>query len=206
MSDTNAQEPTMEEILASIRRIISEDDAPAAAAPATEPEPEPEAEPPPSAAAAAAAEPHDEVPAPAIQSFDEEDDVLELTEPAPPMHEPEPAPAYAAPVEALGDLEVSSRAAPAPAPPPYRPEPVAASADAHDDEGLIGHSTADRAATAFGQLSRTLAMPAEGRTLEDVVRELLRPMLKDWLDRNLSGIVETAVQSEVERISRLRRF
>jgi DNA-directed RNA polymerase subunit beta' len=46
----------------------------------------------------------------------------------------------------------------------------------------------------------------EGRTLEDVVRELLRPMLKDWLDRNLSGIVETAVQAEVERISRLRRF
>ena len=59
MSEQTSQEPTMEEILASIRRIISEDDAPAegaapeaepeaepaqAAAPAFEPEPEPEAE------------------------------------------------------------------------------------------------------------------------------------------------------------------
>jgi cell pole-organizing protein PopZ len=45
-------------------------------------------------------------------------------------------------------------------------------------------------------------MPAEGRTLEDVVRELLRPLLKQWLDDNLPGIVETAVQAEVERIAR----
>jgi cell pole-organizing protein PopZ len=200
MSDTNAQEPTMEEILASIRRIISEDDAPAAgAAPAAAAAPEPEA---------ANEEAHAEPP-PQIQAFDEgdDDDVLELTEPAPPLHEPEPAEAHAAPAEALGDLEVFPRAAPPPRPAP-QPQPVAA-ADSYGEpeaEGLISNPNADLAATAFGQLSRTLAMPAEGRTLEDVVRELLRPMLKDWLDRNLSGIVETAVQSEVERISRLRRF
>jgi uncharacterized protein len=47
-------------------------------------------------------------------------------------------------------------------------------------------------------------MPAEGRTLEDVVRELLRPLLKQWLDDNLPAIVETAVQAEVERIARSR--
>ena len=45
-------------------------------------------------------------------------------------------------------------------------------------------------------------MPAEGRTLEDVVRELLRPLLKQWLDENLPGIVQQTVDKEVERIAR----
>ena len=203
MSDTNAQEPTMEEILASIRRIISEDDAPAAATPAAEAEPEPHP----------ADEPaHAEAPPP-VHTFDEgdDDDVLDLTEPAPPLPAPEPvvaAPRRQDPIETMGDLELAPRAAaPAPRPAPPRPAPVAAApAFEEEHEGLISSPNADLAASAFNQLSRTLAMPAEGRTLEDVVRELLRPMLKDWLDRNLSGIVETAVQAEVERISRLRRF
>jgi cell pole-organizing protein PopZ len=47
-------------------------------------------------------------------------------------------------------------------------------------------------------------MPDLGRTLEDVVRELLRPLLKEWLDENLPAIVEEKVQAEVERISRRR--
>jgi cell pole-organizing protein PopZ len=186
MSDANAQEPTMEEILASIRRIISEDDAPAAAEPEA-----PRAEEAPKAAAArveAAAE-------------EEEDDVLELTN-------PEPSPSIA---EALGDIEVSARE------PEVDPDSdfgaaaeapfagFAASAfddEAEEDDGLTSPPVASLAASAFGQLSRTIAMPAEGRTLEDVVRELLRPLLKDWLDTHLPGIVETAVQAEVERISR----
>ena len=201
MSDTNAQEPTMEEILSSIRRIISEEDAPAAAAPAAAPEPEAanepiEAAPPPA-------------PEPAVVAFDEgdDDDVLDLTEPAPPEFGPEPVAAvHEEPAEMMGDLDVFQRPDPAPKPAP-RPAPAPAPATAmHEDEGLISPPAADLAASAFGQLSRTLAMPAEHRTLEDVVRELLRPMLKDWLDRNLSGIVETAVQAEVERISRSRRF
>src|SRR5262249_1066828 len=120
---------------------------------------------------------------------------------APPLpREPEPA---AAPAEAIGDIEAFARPAPAARPAP-QPAPVAAAA--HDEEGLISPPTADIAASAFGHLSRPLAMPADHRTLQDGARELLRPMLKDWLDRNLSGIVETAVQAEVERISRLRRF
>jgi cell pole-organizing protein PopZ len=45
-------------------------------------------------------------------------------------------------------------------------------------------------------------MPADGRTLEDVVRELLRPLLKDWLDSNLPQIVQATVDREVERIAR----
>jgi hypothetical protein len=47
-------------------------------------------------------------------------------------------------------------------------------------------------------------MPAAGRTLEDVVRELLRPLLKTWLDENLPRIVEAKVAEEVERIARSR--
>ena len=56
----------------------------------------------------------------------------------------------------------------------------------------------------FGSLSSALLMPKDGRTLEDVVRELLRPMLKEWLDENLPTIVQATVDQEVERIARGR--
>ena len=200
MSDANTQEPTMEEILASIRRIISEDDAPPAAAGPEAAAEKPVAE---TAPAAAPAE---------IDAVNEDDDVLELTDPDPapalavpaqtPAPAPEPAPTR---VESLGDLDVFS-------PPPRRPDPAPApraapTYSAHeeeDDDGLMSPSTASQAASAFTHLSRSVAMPAEGRTLEDLVREMLRPMLKQWLDENLSDIVETRVQAEVERISRSR--
>ena len=171
MSDTTSQEPTMEEILASIRRIISEDDAPVEAAPA--PEPEPVAEEPPA-----------------------EDDVLELTDPIePPM-----------PVESMGDIDVySPEPEPEPAPPPP-PEPVSTPSFSRDEqvENLVGDHAANLAATAFGSLSNALLMPKDGRTLEDVVRELLRPLLKEWLDQNLPRIVEAKVEEEVHRIARGR--
>ncbi|MEC8534620.1 MAG: DUF2497 domain-containing protein [Pseudomonadota bacterium] len=41
-----------------------------------------------------------------------------------------------------------------------------------------------------------------GNTVEAMVAEMLRPLLKDWLDNNLPGIVQAAVQREVERIAR----
>ncbi|MDB5493476.1 MAG: hypothetical protein JWP86_813, partial [Phenylobacterium sp.] len=69
---------------------------------------------------------------------------------------------------------------------------------------LVSAPAAAAAATAFGQLSQVIAMPAEGRTLEDVVRELLRPLLQQWLDDHLPAIVQETVQTEVERISRGR--
>jgi cell pole-organizing protein PopZ len=183
MSEQTSQEPTMEEILASIRRIISEDDAPPAegeeAAPAgepvaaaeAEPEPEPEAEP---AAAApehvAAAEPE---PAPLV-----EEEALELTEK----------------VETHGDLDVIPTAA---------PEPASAPA-AVSMENLVGERASSAAASAFGALSAAITMPRGDRTLEDVVRELLRPLLQQWLDDNLPAIVQQTVEAEVERIARGR--
>ncbi|WP_165186750.1 DUF2497 domain-containing protein [Caulobacter soli] len=180
MSDQSPQEPTMEEILASIRRIISEDDAPAEAAPA--PEAEPEAEP------EFVAE---EAPA--------EDDVLELTDPIEPP----------APVESMGDIDVYSpepEPEPAPPPPPPAAEPSTIQGFSRDEvaDNLVGDHAASLAATAFGSLSSALLMPKDGRTLEDVVRELLRPLLKEWLDQNLPRIVETKVEEEVHRIARGR--
>ena len=47
-------------------------------------------------------------------------------------------------------------------------------------------------------------MPKEGRSLEDVTRELLRPLIKSWLDENLPRIVEAKVEEEVQRIARQR--
>ncbi len=198
MSEPTSQEPTMEEILASIRRIISEDEVPAeegAEAPEAEFEPEVEAEaeaepdyepmeePEPERVAAFAPEP--------APVFDDEDDILDLTEPykAP---EPEPAPVFQS-----EDLEAYApppppRAAPAPAP------------KAVIEEAIVSHVAEAAAASAFGHLAQTIAMPGHGRTLEDVVRELLRPMLKTWLDENLPTIVQATVDEEVSRISRRR--
>ncbi len=179
----------MEEILASIRRIISEDDAPADAA-----APEPEA--------AAAPEP---APAPAAEEDDDKDEVLDLVDPIQP------------PVETHGDLDVFTSPAPAPPPmaaepePAYEPEPAPVFTPAPaphlapaEPEALISAGAAGAAASAFGSLTAAIAMPKDGRSLEDVTRELLRPLLKAWLDENLPRIVEAKVEEEVARIARLR--
>ena len=161
----------MEEILASIRRIISEDE-PAADTAAPEAEPEPL----PPLAAAPAREP-------------EAEDVLELTE-----RLPEPAsPA----LQSVGDLDIyaAERAAPEPAS-RYAASPI------FDDEPLVSEPIAASSASAFGHLAQRVAMPREGRTLEDVVREMLNPLLKAWLDQHLEAIVQAKVEEEVERIAR----
>ena len=48
-------------------------------------------------------------------------------------------------------------------------------------------------------------MPRDARTLEDLVQEMLRPLLKSWLDGNLPRLVERLVRAEIERVSRDRR-
>ncbi len=189
----------MEEILASIRRIISEDDAPAEAAepeahaapePAPAPAPEPEPEPEPIAFAPEPPPPEPEPapePPPAPMAVAEDDDVLELTD------------RVREPAETHGDIDVYAREEPKPA-----PEPVWRAPPRVEEESLVGSLAADTAASAFGRLASTVSMPAEGRTLEDVVRELLRPMLKAWLDDHLPEIVQARVDAEVERIARTR--
>jgi len=188
MTDQSNQEPTMEEILASIRRIISEDDPPAEGAEAA-PAATPDAEPAPAPQPVAFAQPAE------VQADDDEDEVLELTErvdagaPAPQM-------------ESVGDLDVFPAAVPAPAPVAAAPAPRAPAPAFEPDENLVSPPAATEAATAFASLSGAIGMPRDGRVLEDVVRELLRPLMKQWLDDNLPRIVEAAVQTEVERIAR----
>ena len=183
MSEQTSQEPTMEEILASIRRIISEDDAPggeeaeaapAEAEPAVEATAEPEPEP-----VAAEPEPVAVAPEPAPEPEPEpvvEEEALELTEK----------------VETHGDLDVFTAPAAEPA---AAPAPV---------ESLVSERVASAAASSFGALSAAITMPKGDRTLEDVVRELLRPLLQQWLDDNLPAIVQQSVEAEVERIARSR--
>jgi cell pole-organizing protein PopZ len=72
-------------------------------------------------------------------------------------------------------------------------------------EPLVSAPAAESASSAFGALERSIMMPPGERSLEDVVREMLRPMLKAWLDENLPAIVQTQVAAEVERIARQRR-
>ncbi|MBO9558403.1 MAG: DUF2497 domain-containing protein, partial [Caulobacter sp.] len=138
MSDQSSQEPTMEEILASIRRIISEDDAPAEpAAEAAPPPPEPEPEPEPFV----------------------EDDILELTDPIAPEPEPEP-------LATVGDIDVYSpepEPEPVYTPPPAAPPPIFDRDEVA--ETLVGATASSAAASAFGSLSSALLMPKDARTL-----------------------------------------
>jgi cell pole-organizing protein PopZ len=188
MSEPN-QEPTMEEILASIRRIISEDEAPpespepasaepepVAVAPEPEPEPEPELEP---------ELEHEPEPEPVLAHVEQEDEVLELTQ------------RVEAPAESHGDVDVYARE-PEPEPAPAFTAPRA------PEEPLLGAAAATRVASAFGHLHQTVQMPRDGQTLDGVVKELLRPLLKAWLDEHLPEIVRAKVEEEVERAARGR--
>lgn len=157
-------EPSMEEILASIRRIISEEEQ----APAAEP-------------------------------------VLDLTQAEAPRA---PQPASAAidddiVFEAMEDVVEEApppRTAPAPT---YTPpaEIVAVAGDA-----ILSQPSASAAAGSMARLAGSLRIAdTHNQTVEGVVRELLKPMLKEWLDRNLPAIVEARVEAELERIARLAR-
>ena len=193
----------MEEILASIRRIISEDDAPAETAPAVA-APAPEAAPEPEPIVSSAL--MDETPS-MEEPHATEEDVLELTD------------AYEAPAaESLGDLDIST-SEPFPSAPitesvfvdepieAYAPEPTSAPVPAYNS--LVGDSAAASAATAFAGFASAIRKPepmeassGSGPTVDELARSLLRPMLREWLDANLPAIVEAQVRKEVERIAR----
>jgi cell pole-organizing protein PopZ len=172
--DTGSADPSMEEILASIRKIISDDAPPAEAAPAPAETPV--------------------IPSPTPVMAD--NDVVELTQ----MIQDDGS---------LVDLtEISQEPPPPPPPLPPEPAPVA-------NETLISHPVAQSAASSLSALANTVeierlassplnntSLGNGGRTLEDMVIELMRPLLKDWLDQNLPIIVDRLVQKEIERISR----
>ncbi|HWS10986.1 MAG TPA: DUF2497 domain-containing protein [Xanthobacteraceae bacterium] len=190
-----SQEPSMEEILASIRRIIADDDAnktapPQAAAPA--PAARPATPPEPSLDEAADPEPMAEV-------EDEASDILDLTEQMEaPAAKPEP------PFRTIdGSFDVSyeeEKSAPQMPAPPMPEPPPRAEERSHQ---LLSSVTSAAVDSAFNTLAQTVLVQ-NARTLEDLVREMLRPMLKAWLDDNLPGMVERLVRAEIERVSRGR--
>jgi uncharacterized protein len=186
MAET-AHEPTMEEILASIRRIISEDEVPAEEAKQAEPEPEPEPEP-----IMVAPEPVPEPVFVAPEPEVEDEDVLELTTPivAPKSH------------VSIGDIDAYEPAAVIA--PIIAPRPIP-TPDYAQTAGLVSERTMASAISSFGQLTSASLLPSQGRTIEDLLTEILRPMLQNWLDANLPAIVETSVREEVERLARQSR-
>ncbi|MDP1868787.1 PopZ family protein [Bradyrhizobium sp.] len=239
------QEPSMEEILASIRRIIADDEAkppvaekpaspaapakPAAAAPAAMTDIPPSAiapaakpAPPPAKPAAPPAAP---APAPVSNSQDDIDallngldeatvpeeirppqpdgDVFELTDDmAVAMEQAPPPPAQPSfrKVEPQDDLEFAESAARGAAPrqSAFEPPPFENAAPVQQ---ILSHTTVSAVESAFNSLANTV-LSNNARTLEDLVKEMLRPMLKNWLDDNLPGLVERIVKAEIERVSR----
>ncbi len=189
MSDTATEdEPTMEEILASIRRIISDDDAEAGAGeevvPEADPEPEPEPQPE-EPAPEPEPEPEPELASEPIELELEEElePVIELVEDEP---EPEPEP-LPEPEEEILDLT-----------------DFASEADLNGIDPIVSEPVEEKTAQSFSHLTNLMVSGYTGdeNTLESLVREMLRPMLQGWLDDNLPSIVQDAVEREVARISR----
>jgi cell pole-organizing protein PopZ len=207
-----AVDPSMEDILASIRRILNEEEVKPA---------EPYAV----AAPAVAAAPVEAAPVEPIAA--EAADVLELdmsmmvsdpvpAAPAVAVHvgAPEPAPVH---IPAPIPVSVASVSPPPPAAESVSADFVLPQTMAHismsqsypntaDVVPLIAPEAAAAAATSVGALIQTLAherstaVTRGGPTIEDLVREEVRPMLKDWLDTHLPPVVERMVRAEIERV------
>ena len=183
-------EPSMEEILASIRRIIADDslgkkkdNTPAAVPLPPLPAPEPVIIEPDedldadvldlAGVATLAGEPHEDE----VMIGEAEDAMVDRRDFS---GQPEPAPVMVTPPSA----------------------PVPSTTPAAMEGHILGRETTGLVANAFAQLSRGTPMPAPGRSLEDLVSEMLRPMLREWMDSHLPGIVERLVKAEIERAAR----
>ena len=68
---------------------------------------------------------------------------------------------------------------------------------------IMSSATAAAVDSAFGALAHTVLVQ-NAKTLEDLVKEMLRPMLQHWLDNNLPTMVERLVRQEIERVARGR--
>jgi cell pole-organizing protein PopZ len=183
-----SQEPSMEEILASIRRIIADDDATKTAPRAPE---APKAELPPQPPYPPSPPPPqfepDPIPA-VVETAAEPSDILDLTETMA-ASMPQPNPQFRT-IDGTSDVGFDDDGDRPAAPPVERGH-------------LVSNETSAAVDSAFSALAQTVLVQ-NARTLEDLVREMLRPMLKSWLDDNLPGMVERLVRAEIERVSRGR--
>jgi cell pole-organizing protein PopZ len=127
----------------------------------------------------------------------EPQDVLDLTEQ---MTETAVEPPSFQTIDGQSDVVFAD---PQPEPPPRPVEPPRVFAPLPPQDGLMSSSTSAAVDSAFNSLAHTVLVQ-NARTLEDLVREMLRPMLKSWLDDNLPSMVERIVKLEIERVSRGR--
>jgi cell pole-organizing protein PopZ len=136
----------------------------------------------------------------------QESGVLDLTEAMTAAPSPPPAPARNDGFRTIdGQSDIVFEEGPEePPPPPLPPEPRRYAQEAVDHRPLISSSTSAAVDSAFNSLAQTVLVH-NAQTLEDLVREMLRPLLKTWLDDNLPGLVERLVRSEIERVSRGRK-
>lgn len=223
-TEGRSSEPSMEDILASIRRIIADDQTQGAKAPV--------------ATNGAARRPAPPAPASdnaAARSRTSYDDVLDLARIAPSersafsqtslqQHEAVPPQASVALVQPMVELADEARDhdsdahdAPVSGLRARLPEPTIRDAAQgedfemsdysvpalnHEGEGeLLSAPLGDSVMSAFETLAATVVLQ-NTPMLERVMRDLLRPMLKTWLDDNLPGLVERLVRAEIERVAR----
>jgi cell pole-organizing protein PopZ len=206
-----AQEPSMEEILASIRRIIADEEG-------SKPQPHAASEPTLARAGASsplpdlsdsaefrapaeALEKHEVKPAPVAPVAREIPD----TDPEPPGSKLAHAMADSdAPEAAFSDIDdhANENFEDPSMPPAHVARPTAGHLRAIEaPEPLLSAEATAAVNSAFGTLAHTVLVQ-NARTLEDLVREMLRPMLKTWLDDNLPNLVERLVRAEIARVSR----
>lgn len=210
----DAQEPSMEDILASIRRILSEDSAAPLAKPAggqaakpTPPPAEPDDLPPPDLAAdfadgvigselaghqptgpdgsaldGSTAE-FDHDPLAGAAFMDPPSAVPGIAPPAPPYAAAPRPPHGASPADDVLLLSADMRA------PPNKLVSPETAADSADVLSQLARAILDR---------RDMAVGGHTITLESMIREMLRPLLREWLDRNLPYLIERLVRKEID--------
>jgi uncharacterized protein len=214
MSAEGQQEPSMEDILASIRKILSEDDGeaakpePAKAAPPPppppppEPEPEPEPEPMPEPEPEPVFEPE---PEPELVMSEPEEPIASIFDPEPeeePAFNPEPD----MPLELTDSMIVEEQQQPEEQYYDPQPQYQQPAYDPHYGAHLVSDPVAEASGASISQLAqavareRAVALGNHGLTLEQLVREICTPILKHWLDTNLPYMVERIVKQEIERI------
>jgi uncharacterized protein len=201
------QEPTMEEILASIRRIIADDDsirpAPVPAKPGVAPAP-------------AADDRNDDGGAPGGFGNPQTpgmaaNDVFERLDAA--QSKPPAISGSATASDEMfddaqdddardDDAQDLKQSVESTRPMPPAPAP-SAGPRAPSEPALLSPRATAAVDLAFNTLAHTVLVQ-NSRTLEDLVREMLKPMLKAWLDDNLPNMVERLVRAEIERVSRGR--
>ncbi|MCF3642430.1 DUF2497 domain-containing protein [Rhizobium sp. TRM95111] len=250
-----AREPSMDEILASIRRIIESNDPPAheagavrpddgdfevtfervEVAEADEPAPAPHAADMPLPAASVETAlplgPLHVPPAPALSLADVAARVRAASErngggrdaerPAPERSEPAatrggpieaearraPSPLFDLPRRPAAEPQVSFRQDDRPAAETASAEDIAAAAPAElesesaDARALISASVGEKVASSFGALAQVLE-DGPRRSFDEIAEDMLRPMLREWLDDNLPTLVERLVREEIERVAR----